>query len=103
MKQRLAAADNNRGRSQVGQFIDSPNHYFGLNRFGKVVVFVTVSAGEIAAPNRYDMGENRMVRRPQSFSQKLELAEVGFDFCSLFQEIYANRKRRSWIMSFSKA
>ena len=66
MQERFAAADGNNGRADFAQPVDPANHFRGVHRLRKIVKFVAVRAGQIAAPDRNDMHEQRMARGEQS-------------------------------------
>ncbi len=65
MQQRLAAADRNHRRPQRSQLVHSLKHHFGGHGLRKIVVFVAVLAGQVAAPYGNDMRQQRMVRRSE--------------------------------------
>src|SRR6185437_3099689 len=52
--------------AQIREMVDAADHFRGWNRRRGIVVFVTVGAGEIAAPDGDDVSENRMVRGAQT-------------------------------------
>jgi len=47
--------------------IDAANHIVGRHRLRKIIELVTVSTSQIAAPDRNQMREQRMVRRHDGF------------------------------------
>src|SRR5438128_113152 len=49
VEQRLATTDGDHRSAKFRQFVDPPEHRLGRDRFGEIVVFVAVLAGEIAA------------------------------------------------------
>ncbi len=62
MQQGLAAADGDDRRSQFRQLVDTLEHEFSGNGFGKIVVLVAVLASQVAAADGNDMRQQRMIR-----------------------------------------
>src|SRR5262245_52289304 len=81
MQQRFSAANGDNGRPEVRQAVDSADHFLRRHRGGEVVVLVAISAGEIAAPGRNNVGENDMAVRCQSFDyhSKFSSPQVELD------------------------
>ncbi len=63
MQHRFAAADRNHGSAQILQPIDASQHLVGRHGLGKIIELVAVGASQIAAPDRNEMREQRMIRR----------------------------------------
>ena len=61
MQHRLAAADGDDGSAQRRQSIEPPEHFLGWHRRGKIVEFVAVRAGKVAAAHRNDMHQQRVL------------------------------------------
>ncbi len=87
MQQRLAAADRDHGGAQVGQLVHAPQHQLGRHWLRKIVKLVAVSAGQIAAPDRDQVRQQRMVGRhhglkdlPQSMGVALDRLEFAAQF-----------------------
>jgi len=74
MQQRFAAADGHNGRADFAQAVDPANHFRGFHRLRKIVKFVAVGAGQIAAPDRNDMHKQRMARGDQSMDDAAQFA-----------------------------
>src|SRR5262245_28695983 len=65
VKQRLAAAEGDGQRSELGEPVYATRHLFNRHRFGRLVVFVAIGAGEIASANGDDLRQYRAIRRLQ--------------------------------------
>ena len=63
VQQRFAAAESNDFCSQSRKKIDAARHFGSGYRTGDLVVFVAVCAGEIAAPDGNDVGEDGVAAR----------------------------------------
>jgi signal transduction histidine kinase len=74
MQQGLAAADGDDGSAQRGQHVEALAHGFERHRFGAIVVFVAVGAGQIAAAHGDDMRQDGMVRGNQSLVDHAQFA-----------------------------
>ena len=61
MEHRLAAAECDDRRSEVGQLVDPREHRLGRHRLGHLVVLVAVAAVDVAAADRHEMDEQRMI------------------------------------------
>ena len=66
VEQRLAATDGDHRGAKLCQFVDPPEHRLGRDRFGEIVVFVAVVAGEIAAADGNNVRQQRVLGRDQS-------------------------------------
>src|SRR5687768_15344325 len=90
MHHRFAARDRNDRSSQVGQLIDTGIDYFDRDRLRGVIVFITVSAGEIAPSHRDQVGQNGMARRSQGSTNKTKLTQfLRYEFA--FTHLRTNR------------
>jgi hypothetical protein len=78
MHHRLAAGDRDDGRSEVGQFIQPLFNDIDVDRLLRVIVFVAIATGEIAAPHRNQMGQNGMLRGQQRATDKTGLTQLQF-------------------------
>ncbi len=76
VKQGLATTDGNNRCPQRSQLVHPLEHGFGRNRFGKIVVFVAVFAGQIAAPRRDDVSQQRMVGRGERARDHAHPAQI---------------------------
>src|SRR5262245_12773267 len=65
VKQRLAAAEGDGQRPELGEPVYATRHLFNWHRFGRLVVFVAIGAGEIASANGDDLRQYRAIRRLQ--------------------------------------
>ena len=59
----LAAGHRYDRSLEFGQLVDAPLHYIKRDRFGSLIVFVAVTAGEIAAAHGNDVRQHDMIRR----------------------------------------
>src|SRR5215470_3218447 len=92
MQQRLAPANGDDGRSKFSKAIDTAVHRLDRHWLRDVVVFVTVSAGEIAAPHWHDMCHYGMVGVRESFTDHPKFADSSRS-CS---EVASHARRRPW-------
>ena len=60
MQHRLAAAERDDRRAELGQLVDAPLHDVGRHRRRHLVVLVAVAAVDVAAADRDDLDEQRM-------------------------------------------
>src|SRR5499426_643683 len=65
VKQRLAAAEGDGQRSELGEPVYATRHLFNRHRFRRLVVFVAIGAGEIASANGDDLRQYRAILRLQ--------------------------------------
>jgi len=79
MKQRLAAADGDHRGTKRSQLVHALKNGFGGNRLGKVIEFVAVFAGQIAAPDGNDVGQQGMVGRGQRVRDHPRSPEVAVE------------------------
>ena len=77
MQQRLAAADGNDRCAHRAQPVDSLEHFLRRHRLRKIVEFVAVRAGQIAAADGNDMHQQRMARGDKSLRDHAELAQFA--------------------------
>ena len=61
MQQRLAAAARDHRGAEVRQLVHPALERLDGDRLGDLVVFVAVAAGDVAAPDRHDVHEQRVV------------------------------------------
>jgi hypothetical protein len=62
--------------SQFNESVHAPQHYDGWNWLREIVIFIAVSTGKIAAPDRHNMRDNWMARRMQGFCDDAGLPQV---------------------------
>lgn len=72
MKQGLAAADGDSGDAELGAAVDAAVNGREGDGLGEGVVFVAAGAGEVAAPDRDEMGENGVIREEESIKDHAE-------------------------------
>src|SRR5215510_5891825 len=65
VKQRLSPAEGDGQRSELGEPVYATRHLFNRHRFGRLVVFVAIGAGEIASANGDDLRQYRAIWRLQ--------------------------------------
>jgi len=78
MQQRFPAADRDHGSAQIAQLIHPPQHLFGRHGLRKIIELVAVGAGQIAAPDRDQMRQQRMVRRHHGLQDLPQSMNVPF-------------------------
>src|SRR5215510_10938582 len=61
VKKRLAAAEGDGQRSERGEPVNATRHLFNRHWLGRLVVFVAIGAGEIAAANGDDLRQYRAI------------------------------------------
>src|SRR5215213_11522845 len=84
MEKRLAAAERDGGRAELGQPVDAAEEVFEGDRGRVVVILVAVAAGEIASPDRDQVSEYRMIRRKEPTGEKGELSVIALELlCDL--------------------
>ena len=72
MQQRFAATDNDDGCAQPGQVINAPEHFLPRHWRRKIVVFVAISAGQIATAHGNDLRLHGMIRGRQALDDHFE-------------------------------
>ncbi len=77
MQQRLAATDRDNRRSHRRQIIQSPLHFLNRHRLRHLVVLITISAIQIAAPHGNNVHQHRMLGRKQCFADHFQFARAG--------------------------
>ncbi len=87
MQQRLAAADGDDGGAHRAQQVDAAKHFLGGNGLGKIVEFIAIRAGKIAAARGNDVHQQRMPRGNHAFDDHAQFAQLamrGAHFLSNF-------------------
>ena len=85
MQHRFTAAEGDHGGAEIFQLIDAPQHLFGRYGLGEIIELVAISASQIAAPDRNQMREQRMVGRHEGFEylpQSMSIALDRFKFAA---------------------
>jgi len=75
MQQGFTTADGNERSAQGCEFIHAAVHFFQRNGIRKIVVFIAVGAGEIAAPHGDYVDLNGMVGGKQTLRDHFEFAK----------------------------
>jgi len=76
VKQRLAAADRDHGRAQLGQAVHATQHGGERNRFGEVVIFVAVGTRQVAPTNGHDVRDDWVSPRLHRLRNHLGLPQL---------------------------
>ena len=63
-------------RAHLRQAVDPPQHFGGVHRLREIIEFIAVRAGQIAAPDRNDVHQQRMPRRNQSLHHAAHFAHT---------------------------
>src|SRR5262249_57611186 len=86
VRRRFAAAEGDGQRSELGEPVYATRHLFNRHRFGRLVVFVAIGAGEIASANGDDLRQYRAIWRLQRRRDhpRLAIAAVYFPGLSLY-------------------
>jgi hypothetical protein len=64
MEQRLAAAQGHDAGAKLGELVDTTEHIRSWDRGRVVIVLVAVPTRQVAAPDRDEMGGDRLVLEP---------------------------------------
>jgi hypothetical protein len=96
MEQRFSAADGDDGRAKIAEEIDAAQHLVGGHGLGEIVELVAVGAGEIAAADRDEMREQRMVGRHDGLEDLAQAVHVPFRRLEFAAPCEGSGCRRSW-------
>lgn len=77
MEEWFASAEGDDFGAEGGEEIDATKHLYGWHWIGDLVVFVAVCAGEIAAANGNDVGEDGMVARLERAGDHARLTKAA--------------------------
>ena len=66
MQHRLAAAEGDDRRAKVRELVDARQHLVERHRLGDLVVLVAVAAVDVAAADRHEVDEQRMIGMRQA-------------------------------------
>ena len=73
---------------KVSQQIEALLHSLERHRLGVVVEFVAIRACQIAAPHGDNVGQDRMVRRDQTFEDHAQLTKLAGVPSAIFLAMY---------------
>jgi hypothetical protein len=74
MEQGLASAEMHHRCAKPGEMVNSPLHQIEKNRIRVAIILVAVGTSEIAAPNRHNLGKDRMSVGQESLPEKANLS-----------------------------
>src|SRR5215470_12417510 len=94
MQQRLAAADGDDGGAHRAEPVDPAEHLVERHGFRKIVEFVAVGTGKIAAPDGNDMSQQRMARGHQTLRNHAHFAQLTVRRKKLAPNFGDSRHRR---------
>jgi hypothetical protein len=81
VQQRLSSADGDDGRSQPAEVVDAGQHLLGVDGLGDVVVFIAISASQVAAPGRDDVSHHGVARVDGPPGDHRQLADPALEGC----------------------
>src|ERR1700693_5988137 len=79
MQQRLTTADGNDRCAHRTKPVDSREHLIRRNRVRKIIEFIAIRAGEIAAANWNDVHQQGMLCGSESLGDHAPLAHLSMD------------------------
>ncbi len=79
MEHRFAAAEGDHRRAELGELVDPRHHVLGRHRLRDLVVFVAVAAVDVAAADRDDVDEQRVVGAQQTASELADRSHLAAD------------------------
>ncbi len=75
MHQRLAAADGDDGSAHAGQDVQSAFHLFQRDGLGKIIKFVAIGAGQVAAPVGDNVHQDGVLGGNQGLANHAQFAQ----------------------------
>src|SRR5580704_9367649 len=101
VKQGFAAADRDDRCPQFSKVVDAAQHDQGRDRLREIVELVAVRARQVTAPDRYDVGHDRMTSRLHGLGDYASLAQLegkSAQFTSKASDAHCIHRRRALVL-----